>query len=612
MCPAVVLWDNALRARPRRAVNAVVRMAEFAIDLHQVSNRRSTGRWVLSHVGRHWLLFVGMLVGAFGNAALAAVMPILIGVAFDAALAEPPNLNRIGAAALGIVLSQVIRSFLQLGRNFASSVIGERLERDTRQELYLSLLGKSMTFHDLQPVGDTMARATNDVHEINLMMNPGINLVVGSANFMIMPLILGPRYSPQLVLAPLFFIVTYMLALARYMNVLSRIADRVRLSFGVMNARLAEALDGIEMVKSSAQETAEVERFETNARAFRNATVAQGREEAKFLPLLLLGITEALGFAHALLLLQSGQLAVGDVVAYVGLLGLFGFPTNISLMAYSRVSLGMASARRVLELINTQTDLDENPAGYAEPINGDVTFENVSFGYVPEVDVVRNVSFTVRAGQTVAIVGQTGAGKSTLTKLINRTYDARAGGVLIDGVDVRDWSLAALRRQISIIEQDIFLFSRSIADNIAFGAPDATRADIEAAARAAQAHDFITGFADGYETLVGGRGVTLSGGQRQRIALARAFLTRPRILILDDSTSAVDSATEDQIQRAIQHAAENRTTFLITHRLSQIRWADLVLVLRKGRLEAAGDHAALMATSPAYRRIFEQYEALED
>lgn len=567
---------------------------------------------MLSHVGRHWLLFVGMLGGAFGNAALAAVMPILIGVAFDAALAEPPNLNRIGAAALGIVLSQVIRSFLQLGRNFASSVIGERLERDTRQELYLSLLGKSMTFHDLQPVGDTMARATNDVHEINLMMNPGINLVVGSANFMIMPLILGPRYSPQLVLAPLFFIVTYMLALARYMNVLSRIADRVRLSFGVMNARLAEALDGIEMVKSSAQETAEVERFETNARAFRNATVAQGREEAKFLPLLLLGITEALGFAHALLLLQSGQLAVGDVVAYVGLLGLFGFPTNISLMAYSRVSLGMASARRVLELINTQTDLDENPAGYAEPINGDVTFENVSFGYVPEVDVVRNVSFTVRAGQTVAIVGQTGAGKSTLTKLINRTYDARAGGVLIDGVDVRDWSLAALRRQISIIEQDIFLFSRSIADNIAFGAPDATRADIEAAARAAQAHDFITGFADGYETLVGGRGVTLSGGQRQRIALARAFLTRPRILILDDSTSAVDSATEDQIQRAIQHAAENRTTFLITHRLSQIRWADLVLVLRKGRLEAAGDHAALMATSPAYRRIFEQYEALED
>jgi len=587
-------------------------MSEFAIDLHQESNRGSPNRWVLSHLGRHGWLFVGMFIGAFGNAALAAVMPVFIGIAFDAALADPPQFDRIALAAVVVLASQVTRSVLQLGRNFASSVIGERVERDTRQELYLSLLGKSMTFHDLQPVGDTMARATNDVREMNLMMNPGINLVVGSANFMIMPLLLAPRYDPQLVAAPLFFIVAYMVALTHYMGILSHIADRVRLAFGSMNARLAEALDGVEMVKGSAQETAEIARFQENAREYRNATVAQGREEAKFLPLLLLGVTEAIGFAHALLLLQAGRIQVGDVVAYIGLLGLFGFPTNISLMAYSRVSLGLAGARRILELMNRETLLDENPVGHAETITGDVTFDGVSFGYVDDVDTLRDIRFTVRAGQTVAIVGQTGAGKSTLTKLINRTYDARDGRVLIDGIDVRDWSLDALRRQISIIEQDIFLFSRTIAENIAFGAPEATAAEIEAAARAAQAHDFIVGFSDGYETVVGSRGVTLSGGQRQRIALARAFLTRPRILILDDSTSAVDSATEDQIQRAIQHAAENRTTFLITHRLSQIRWADLVLVLRKGRLEAAGEHATLMDPSPAYRRIFEQYEALEE
>ena len=586
-------------------------MSEFAVDLQQQSNRRSPGRWVLSHFGRHSWLFLAMSVGAFGNAALAAAMPVFIGVAFNAALADPPDLDRIALSAVIILASQVSRSVLQLGRNFASAVIGERVERDSRQELYLSLLGKSMTFHDLQPVGDTMARATNDVREMNLMLNPGVNLVVGSANFLIMPLLLAPRYDPQLIAAPLFFIIGYVVALARYMNILSAIADRVRRSFGVMNSRLAEALDGVEMVKGSAQETAEIARFEVNAREYRNATVAQGREEAKFLPLLLLGVTEALGFAHALLLLQAGRIEVGDVVAYVGLLGLFGFPTNISLMAYSRVSLGLASARRILDLMNRETQLDENPEGHAETITGDVTFEGVAFGYVPDQDMLRDISFTVRAGQTVAIVGQTGAGKSTLTKLINRTYDAREGRVLIDGVDARDWSLAALRRQTSIIEQDIFLFSRTIAENIAFGAPGATAEAIETAARAAQAHDFIMGFEDGYETVVGGRGVTLSGGQRQRIALARAFLTQPRILILDDSTSAVDSATEDQIQRAIQHAAENRTTFLITHRLSQIRWADLVLVLRKGRLEAAGDHATLMTTSPAYRRIFEQYEALE-
>jgi ATP-binding cassette subfamily B protein len=395
------------------------------------------------------------------------------------------------------------------------------------------------------------------------------------------------------------------------MNILSRISDRVRLSFGVLNARLAEAIDGIEMVKSTAQESAEVDRFARNAHAFRDATVAQGREEAKFLPLLLLGITEAIGFAHALLLLRAGQIQVGDVVAYMGLLSLFGFPTNISLMAYSRVSLGMAGARRILELINTETELDENADGYAQPISGEVHFENVRFGYVPDVDTLSDITFTVRPGQTVAIVGQTGAGKSTLTKLINRTYDARDGRVLVDDIDVRDWSLAALRRQISIIEQDIFLFSRTIAENIAFGAPGATQGAIESAARAAQAHEFIKGFESGYETVVGERGVTLSGGQRQRIALARAFLTNPRILILDDSTSAVDSETEDQIQRAIRHASENRTTFLITHRLSQIRWADLVLVMRKGRLEVAGDHLKLMESSPAYRQIFEQYEAGE-
>ena len=202
------------------------------------------------------------------------------------------------------------------------------------------------------------------------------------------------------------------------------------------------------------------------------------------------------------------------------------------------------------------------------------------------------------------MVGQTGSGKTTLTNLINRIHDASEGQVLVDGIDVRDWNLEALRSQISIIEQDVFLFSRKIGENIAFGRPDATQAQIEAAAEAAQAHDFIMGFGDGYDTVIGERGVTLSGGQRQRIALARAFLTDPSILILDDSTSAIDSATEDEIQRAIFRAARDRTTLIITHRISQIRWADQIAVLRKGRLVACGTHDSLMNTSEPYRRIF--------
>jgi ATP-binding cassette, subfamily B, bacterial len=583
-------------------------VAEFTVENPVYSDRRSTLRWILSHVLRQKWFIATMTLGAFGNAALAALMPVFIGIAFDAALASPAETRIIGLAAVGIIVSQTARAFLQLGRNFSSEVIGQRLERDTREELYLSLLGKSMTFHGLQSVGDTMARATNDVREVNRMLNPGINLVVGSSNFMIMPLLFAPRYDWQLILAPLLFIIAYVIALVGYLRKLDPVADRVRLAFGTMNSRLAEAIDGIETVKSAAQEDQEIVQFQQNAQEYREAVVSQGYIEAKFLPLLLLGLATAVGFTHALILFNAGRIAVGDIVAYMGLLALFGFPTFVSLTAYSQVALGVAGARRILELIQRETLLDENSGGHTAEIEGAITFENATFGYTEGADTLHNISFNVKPGQTVAIVGQTGTGKSSLTRLINRTYDVRDGRVLIDGVDVRDWQLAALRQQISIIEQDIFLFSRSIADNIAFGRPGATRDEVMAAAKAAKAHEFILNFRDGYDTLVGERGVTLSGGQRQRLAIARAFLTRPRILVLDDSTSAVDSATEDQIQRAIEQAAARQTTILITHRLSQIRWADQVILLRKGEVVAAGDHNALLKESPAYRRIFEQYE----
>jgi ATP-binding cassette, subfamily B, bacterial len=581
-------------------------MTEFSATIGFTTDRSSTVRWLLSHVRRQTLLIILMFIGAFGNAALAAAVPVLLGIAFNA-LQESRDMDTIAWAAVAIVVTQIVRAILQLGRNFSSEVIGQRLERDTREELYVSLLGKSMTFHDSQPVGDIMARATNDVREVNRMLNPGINLVVGSANFLIMPILLAPRYHVSLIFAPAFFLVTYALSLVRYLRVLDPITDRARLTFGDLNSRLAEAIDGIETVKGAAQEDEEIERFRLNARAYRDAKVEQGRIEARFLPLLLLGLTNAFGFSHAFLLSRAGTISVGDVVAYMGLLGLFGFPTFISLMAYSQVSLGIAGARRILELINAETILDENAGGYEGQMVGHIRFENASFSYVEGAEVVQDVSFEVEPGATVAIVGQTGSGKSTLTKLINRTYDVNQGRVLVDGVDVRDWDLAALRRRISIIEQDIFLYSRSVADNIAFGCPGATRDEIVAAAKAAQAHDFIMTFAEGYDTIIGERGTTLSGGQRQRLAIARAFLTEPSILILDDSTSAVDSATEDKIQQAIARVAERQTTLLITHRLSQIRWADQVLLMRQGRVFAAGKHEELMREHAAYRRIFEQY-----
>jgi ATP-binding cassette, subfamily B, bacterial len=508
--------------------------------------------------------------------------------------------------ALILVASQAVRALSQFARNFGSEVMAQKMERDIRDELYISLLGKSMTFHNLQPVGDTMARATNDVREVNFMFSPGFSLVIGSLNFLIVPIVVAPSFHPSLVLAPLLFLLAYGIALRHYLRSLQHVTDEVRGSFGQLNTRLAEALDGIETVKGASQEQAEVERFYGNARRYRDASVRQGDIEARFLPLLLFVIALAAGLFHALILFQQGILNVGQVVAYFGILLMLDFPTWVSLFAYSQISLGMAGARRILELMNRETQLDQNAQGYDAPLRGEIEFRDVTFAYEGNEPAVENISFKVWPGQTVAIVGQTGAGKTTLVKLVNRTYDVTSGQVLVDGVDVRDWNLESLRRQISSIEQDIFLFSRSISENIAFGKPIADQKEIEAAAQAAQAHEFINSFSEGYQTVIGERGVTLSGGQRQRLALARAFLTEPHILVLDDSTSAIDSATEDKIQRAIYAASQGRTTLIITHRLSQIRWADLIIVMRQGRIAAMGKHEDLLRDSEPYRRIFSE------
>lgn len=579
-------------------------VAEFFVRSARARDHRSAPRWILSHVTDHPRIVLTTLVGAFGNAALAAAVPVLLGQAFNLVLQGGEVRAGLGRIALTIVVTQVVRGVLQLGRNFGSDLLGQRLERDIRQELYASLLGKSMTFHNLQPVGDTMARATNDVHEIGLMFNPGFNLVIGSANFMLLPLIVAPSYHPALLLVPALFTVSYAFAVWAYLRELRPVSEEVRRTFGDMNTQVSEALDGIEVVKGHAQEAQEVDRFSTNASAFRDAFVRQGDIEARYLPLLLLGLAEAGSFLHALVLFRQGSLDLGGMIAFMGLIQLLGFPTFVSLFAYSQVSLGMAGARRILELILRETQLDQNQTGYSGRMRGELEFREVGLSYGDDQIALSDLTFKIRPGQTLAIVGQTGSGKTSLAKLINRIYDVTAGQVLVDGVDVREWDLASLREQISIIEQDVFLFSRSIAENIAFGQPSAPEAAIQLAAEQAQAHEFIRGFQDGYGSIVGERGVTLSGGQRQRVALARAFLTDPRVLILDDSTSSIDSATEDEIQRAIFQASQGRTTVIITHRLSQIRWADLILVLRNGRMAALGTHDQLMQSSPAYRQLF--------
>ncbi len=580
---------------------------EFRLETEHHYNRASPLRWILSHLARYPFFPLAVILTAVLNNWAYSYRQILIGRGFDLVTVPAWETSVLLALALGVMGAAIAQGVTGLIRNFAVEFLAQRIERDTRDELYISLLGKSQTFHGRQRIGDIMARATNDVRSLNLMFSPGLMLIVDSLMALVVPILLIGQLEWRLLLVPLIFTVLLAITVYDYNRRLRPVSIAQREQFGTMNAGLQEAIAGIEVVKANAQERQEWKKFTRDARLFRDYFVEQGEIQARYLPMLMFTLAWAGGLLHALLLWRGGDVTLGQVVAFMGLLGTLRFPTFISIFSFNLVQLGVAGAERLLELINTETELDENEAGVAQPIQGEVVFEDVSFGYSDKL-VLKNVSFTALPGETIAIVGQTGSGKTTLTRLINRIFDADGGRVLVDGVDVRDWSMESLRSQISTIEQDVFLFSRTLAENVAFGCADADQEAIERAAREAQAHEFITSFNDGYETEVGERGVTLSGGQRQRIAIARAFLTDPRILILDDSTSAVDSATEDQIQRAMRRIASRRTTFIITHRLSQIRWADRILVLRRGELVDQGTHEELMERSVDYRRIFARYD----
>ena len=595
-----------MTAEARRAADR----SEFSVADAYAFDRRGPVRWVLSHLTRHKLLLASFLVSVTLTNVLFSAVPRLTGLAFDEALQPEPSARRLLIIAALILGAVLVRGVVDLVNSFSIETLGQRLERDARDELYISLLGKSQTFHNRQRVGDIMARATGDVRQLNPMMNPGVALISESALSTAAPLVFIGFIDPRLLAAPLAFVAAFVFALRSYMRQLNPVSGAMRAQFGVMNAGLNETITGIEVVKSVAQEAQEKRKFVGNASLYRDYFVKQGQVQARYLPILLFGVAFAAAFAHGLWLLSGGQITVGELVAYVGLVGAMRFTAFISVFTFSLVQLGLAGAERILGLMQSETELDENAGGHEAEVAGDIVFDKVSFSYAgADKGVLSEVSFHAAPGSTVAIVGPTGSGKSTLTKLVNRTYDVTAGRILVDGVDVRDWRLGTLREQISVIEQDVFLFSRSVADNIAFGRGEgATRGDIIEAAKAAQAHDFISNFADGYDTVVGERGVTLSGGQRQRLAVARALLTDPRILVLDDSTSAVDSATEDALQRAINRVLEGRTTLMITHRLSQIRRADLILVFNKGRLIDQGRHEALLKRCSLYARIFAKYD----
>ena len=574
-------------------------------DLFIRVRQKGTRRWILAHLyyksNKFYIFIIFFLTLLTAN--LNAITIIFLGIAINEFVAG--NSTNLMFYVILILILGVSSPILRFFNSMLRELLAQRVERDVRKEFYANLLGKSQSFHDRQKMGEVMARATDDVRMLNFLISPALSLIFESFTALVIPIIYIAIFLPsQLLLAPIIFVILFLFLLKDYVRRLTPVSMMMRAKFGQMNAVLNETLTGIEVVKGSNQEAYEMKKYYRKIKSYRDAYVKQGHIQAKYLPILVLAVLITLGLIHAIYLYTLNLINIGQIIIYLGLMSTLRFPTFISIFIFAIVKNAKTSSQRLLDFMNEETLIDENPDGIEKDLDGNIKFENVSFSYSQNGrPVIQNISFEIKPGQTVAIVGTTGSGKTTLTKLISRLYDVDKGKILVDGVDVRDYALNSLRSQISYIEQDVFLFSDTIFNNISFGRTSSLE-DIVNVAKEAQAHEFISSFTDGYYSEVGERGVQMSGGERQRIAIARAFLTNPRILILDDSTSAIDSATEDKIQEAISSILKNRTTILITHRLSQIRWSDLIIVLKRGEIAAKGTHEELLKTSEEYRKIF--------
>ena len=497
---------------------------------------------------------------------------------------------------------------IELGAKISRIILAQCLEEEVRKEFYMSLLGKSQSFHDRQAIGDIMAKATNDVRFLNFLINPGISGLVGAVLLIIAPIatifIVFPDL-PQLAIIPIVFVALFLFSLKKYVTKLTPLFRSRQAEFANMNAILNESLDGIEVIKSMAQEKQSIAKYRSSAIIFRDISIKTGYIQARYYPRLLIAVAITLGLTHGIILNYNGYITVPEIIIFLGLLSNLRGTIDYSLNSFFYIKSASIGAERLIETMLTESEITNPSNPIIKQIDGKIVFDNVSFSYPGTNNcVLKNVSFKVSPGQTVAIVGTTGSGKTTLTKLISRLYNINEGNITIDDINIQNYSLKSLRDQIAYIEQDVFLFSKSAYDNIAFGRENFSKEEIIEVAKQAQAHDFISELPEQYETSVGERGVQLSGGERQRIAIARAFLSDPKILVLDDSSSAIDAKTEEKIQEAISKILHNRTTLLITHRLSQIRWADLIIVLKKGKIVAKGSHKELLKTSEEYRKIF--------
>jgi ATP-binding cassette, subfamily B, bacterial len=507
-----------------------------------------------------------------------------------------------------IVALGLARAVLMAARRLISGRQALAVEMDMRQGLYSHLVRLSFGFYDRHQTGQLMSRATVDLQGVRFFL--GYGLIFFFQNVLTVVSVTAVLLVFQWKLALIALAITPVLVVLayRYSHVAHPTLREVQQKLADVATVAEENIVGVHVVKSFAQEQQESAKFHARSDDVFQQTLKANRQRALYVPLI--SWVPLLAQGAVLLvgarMVTRGELSVGGFVAFNLYLGMLVTPLRSLGMWIGQAQRATASGERIFQVMDEPEEIAEREgAEELPPGGGEVRFEHVGFEYLEGRPVLDDVTLEVPAGRTIALIGQTGSGKTTLTSLVPRFYDVTAGRVLVDGTDVRDVTLTSLRREIGVISQDPFLFSATVRENITFGAPDLDDAEVERIARLAQAHEFIAQLPDGYETVIGERGITLSGGQRQRLAIARALAVDPRILILDDATASVDATTEAKIRVGLREAMRNRTTLIIAHRLSTIALADEIVVLDQGRIAARGEHDELLETSAVYRDIYE-------
>ena len=555
---------------------------------------------------KYWAMWLLAFVCLTASTVFSLIIPKMLGNGIDTVL----NAGRASALiiAAGVILgSSALRGITGYGNRYFTQVISQRVAYDIRNKLYDHLQSLSFAYFDKAQTGQLMSRATVDIEATRIFISMGLLQILQTTFLTVGISWLLISLDWRLALMTLAFVPLMAYRAVTTSNRLRPVWLKVQQLIASLGTTLQESLTGIRIVKSFAQEKAEDKKFADDAKKLYDTQIDAARIVAFNTPLMvfLIGAPTALVLWYGGRQVIAGNLTVGGIVQFIMYLGMLAMPIRALGMVTNMYSRSMSAGERIFEILDTKSQVKDKPdAVVLDKLKGRVAFEDVSFSYAENAPALHSINFSVEPGQLVALVGASGSGKSTIINLILRFYDVSGGRITMDGIDIRDIALSSLRKNIGTAQQDVFLFSTTIRNNIAYGMPDATIEQVTAAAKAAQIHDFIMSLPDGYETWVGERGHTLSGGEKQRVTIARAILKNPSVLILDEITSSVDAETERLIRKAVDELIKGRTTFIISHRLPIITNADLILVIKDGQIVERGKHQELMAGDTLYRRTY--------